>query len=206
MTLRLLPYGPAAWLVELDERDVLAVAAAIAELDDVAEVVPAARTVLVQLTPGADREQVAATLRELAERPGRRADHRRRERPSRSRSIYDGEDLDAVADACGLTVAEVVERHAAATYRCAFCGFAPGFAYLTGLDPALELPRRATPRTRVPAGSVAIAAAYSAVYPTASPGGWHLLGRTAAVLFDTTRDPPALITPGTTVRFRAAAS
>ena len=94
-----------------------------------------------------------------------------------------------------------MSRHSDATYRAAFCGFAPGFAYLTGLDPALQLPRRATPRTRVPAGSVAIAAGYSAVYPTTSPGGWHLVGHTDAVLFDADRDPPALIAPGTTVHF-----
>ena len=115
---------------------------------------------------------------------------------------YDGEDLGRRRGGCGLTIAEVVSppqrRDATAA---AFCGFAPGFAYLTGLDPALQLPRRATPRTRVPAGSVAIAAGYSAVYPTASPGGWHLLGHTDAVLFDADRDPPALIAPGTTVHF-----
>ncbi len=91
-------------------------------------------------------------------------------------------------------------------YQCAFCGFAPGFAYLTGLDPALELPRRATPRTRVPAGSVAIAAAYSAVYPTASPGGWHLIGRTAAVLFDTDAGPAGVDRARHDRPLRAAAS
>jgi KipI family sensor histidine kinase inhibitor len=115
---------------------------------------------------------------------------------------YDGPDLPAVADATGLSVAAVIERHSAVSYRAAFSGFAPGFAYLTGLDPALELPRRANPRPRVPAGSVAIAAGYSAVYPRSSPGGWHLIGRTNAVLFDPDRDPPALIAPGAIVRFR----
>lgn len=94
-----------------------------------------------------------------------------------------------------------MERHAAGTYRAAFCGFAPGFAYLTGLDPSLHLPRRDTPRTRVPAGSIAIAAEYTAVYPSASPGGWHLIGRTDATLFDPQRQPPALIVPGTAVHF-----
>jgi KipI family sensor histidine kinase inhibitor len=82
-----------------------------------------------------------------------------------------------------------------------FCGFAPGFAYLEGLDPGLHLPRRATPRTRVPPGSVAIAAAYTAVYPTASPGGWHLVGSTAMAVWDAERSPPALLAPGTLVRF-----
>jgi len=98
-------------------------------------------------------------------------------------------------------VAEVVDLHTSATYRCAFCGFAPGFGYLTGLDPSLHLARRATPRSRVPSGSVAIAAGYSAVYPTASPGGWHLLGRTHVELWRSDRDVPALITPGAFVRF-----
>ena len=100
-----------------------------------------------------------------------------------------------------MAVDAVVAAHAAATYTVAFCGFAPGFAYLTGLPAALRLPRRATPRPRVPAGSVAIAGELSAVYPTASPGGWHLLGRTDVALFDVDRDPPALLTPGTIVRF-----
>ena len=90
--------------------------------------------------------------------------------------MYDGEDLADVAAACGMSTDEVVRRHVAGRYTCAFCGFAPGFAYLTGLDPALHLPRRPTPRTRVPAGAVAIAAEYTAVYPSPSPGGWHLLG------------------------------
>ena len=86
--------------------------------------------------------------------------------------VYGGPDLVAVAEATGLTVGQVVERHLSGTYTVAFCGFSPGFAYLRGLDPALQIPRRAVPRTRVPAGSVAIAARYSSVYPSASPGGW----------------------------------
>ena len=99
---------------------------------------------------------------------------------------------------------EVVRRHSAVTYRAEFCGFAPGFAYLRGLDPALVLPRRDTPRPAVPAGSVAVADRYTAVYPTASPGGWHLLGRTDAVLWDERRADPATLRPGTRVRFRPA--
>ena len=114
---------------------------------------------------------------------------------------YDGPDLDAVAADIGLTVEEVVLAHSGASYRVAFCGFAPGFGYLTGLPDRLHLPRRATPRTNVPAGSVAIAAGYAAVYPADSPGGWHLLGSTEIVLFDPDRDPPALLVPGTPVRF-----
>lgn len=115
--------------------------------------------------------------------------------------IYDGEDLDAVARATELTTAEVVARHAGREYVAYMLGFTPGFAYLGELDLALVLPRRATPRPRVPAGSVAIAGAQTAVYPAATPGGWHLIGRTRLVLFDAERDPPALVRPGDRVRF-----
>ena len=114
---------------------------------------------------------------------------------------YDGEDLEGVAQQAGLSSDEVVARHSAPIYTVAFCGFAPGFGYLTGLDESLWLPRRATPRTRVPAGSVAIADRYAAVYPQASPGGWNLVGRTDATVWDPERRPPALLAPGTRVRF-----
>ena len=115
--------------------------------------------------------------------------------------VYDGPDLDDVAEATGLTRAEVVARHSDAEYEVAFCGFSPGFAYLRGLDPGLVVPRLGSPRTLVPAGSVAIADAWSAVYPRESPGGWRLLGRTDAVLWDLARPAPALLTAGTRVRF-----
>jgi KipI family sensor histidine kinase inhibitor len=107
-----------------------------------------------------------------------------------------------VARQLGLGVDEVIDRHIAAEYTVAFCGFSPGFGYLSGLDPALHLERRATPRTRVPRGAVAIAAGYSAVYPSASPGGWHLIGSTTTMLWDERADPPAALVPGRRVRFR----
>lgn len=114
---------------------------------------------------------------------------------------YDGEDLDDVARATGLTVADVIARHQARTYTVDTMGFAPGFAYLTGLDPALELPRRATPRERVPAGSIAIAGEQTAVYPFDSPGGWHLIGRVVGErMFDASGPLLAL---GDRVRFVA---
>ena len=116
---------------------------------------------------------------------------------------YDGPDLDSVAEVIGRTVDDVISLHSTASYEVAFCGFAPGFGYLRGVDPELQLPRRSTPRTRVPAGSVAIASEFSAVYPSESPGGWHLLGTTALVMFDPRRQPPALLAPGTIVRFDA---
>jgi KipI family sensor histidine kinase inhibitor len=200
MTARLLPYGPDALLVELDRSDEVAgVAAALrrARLPGVTDIVPAARTVLVRAERGAlVRSAVADVVADAKVAP---------ESPVEAvvevPVVYDGADLAAVAAAAGCSVDEVIERHAAGRYTVAFCGFAPGFAYLTGLDPLLHLPRRPEPRPRVPAGSVAIAAEYTSVYPSASPGGWHLLGRTELVLWDAERTPPALLTPGRGVRF-----
>ena len=114
-----------------------------------------------------------------------------------------GPDLADVTAHTGLSEEEVVARHSAAEYRVAMLGFTPGFAYLLGLDPALHMPRRATPRTRVPAGSVAIGGAQTGVYPRETPGGWHLIGRTPLSLFDPARDPPALLKPGMRVKFVA---
>ena len=116
---------------------------------------------------------------------------------------YDGPDLEIVAELTGLDPQEVVALHTRAAYRVAFIGFAPGFGYLRGGDPRLAVPRRETPRERVPAGAVAVAAEYSAVYPTDSPGGWRILGRTDLVMFDPAREPPVLLTPGTRVSFEA---
>jgi KipI family sensor histidine kinase inhibitor len=116
-------------------------------------------------------------------------------------ATYDGEDLEAVAAAVGRSVDEVVALHSSATYRVEMLGFLPGFPYLGGLPAALHLPRRPTPRVRVPAGSIAVAGALTGVYPSASPGGWHLLGTVDVALFDAERDPPALLAPGDRVRF-----
>lgn len=113
----------------------------------------------------------------------------------------DGPDLDAVAEGLGLTPAQVIEAHAAVTYHVFVLGFAPGFAYLGSLPDVLRLPRRPQPRPRVPAGSVAIAEAQTAIYPSATAGGWHLIGRTDVRAWDVRRDPPALLLPGDSVRF-----
>lgn len=194
--MRLLPNGPRAVLAEFDTlAEVMATAQAwrVAAWPGVQEVVPAARTVLVVhdgsfdttvLLPAADvaHHDTAATVVIEVE--------------------YDGADLSAVAQHLGGSVDDVIAAHSGATYTVAFCGFMPGFSYLVGLPSALWLPRRSTPRTRVPAGSVAIAAEFAAVYPRESPGGWHLLGRTDARLWNDEREPPALLPPGTTVRFR----
>lgn len=112
-----------------------------------------------------------------------------------------GPDLDAVAEHAGLSSQDVIERHAACEYRVAMLGFAPGFPYLLGLDPRLAMPRLATPRQRVQAGSVGIGGAQAGIYPRSGPGGWRIIGRTDAVLFDPSRDPPSLLAPGDRVRF-----
>jgi KipI family sensor histidine kinase inhibitor len=115
-------------------------------------------------------------------------------------TVFDGADLASVAAHWGVDEAAVVERLVAASMTVAFCGFAPGFAYLSGLDPDWAVPRLAAPRPRVPAGSVALAGGYAGIYPTASPGGWQLVGRTDVDLFDVRREQPALLPPGTRVR------
>jgi 5-oxoprolinase (ATP-hydrolysing) subunit B len=186
------PYGDRAVLIETD--DVLGLATAAADLDGVDEIVPAAETVLIGFDP---RRFDPGALAQLRPRPIDATASAMVEVPV----AYDGADLDLVATTAGLTVDEVVERHAAPIYTVAFCGFAPGFAYLRGLDPTLRQPRFDSPRTSVPAGSVGIAGEFTGVYPRSSPGGWRLLGRTAADLWDLERDPPALLTPGTRVRF-----
>jgi KipI family sensor histidine kinase inhibitor len=172
--------------------------AAIAGIGDV---VPAAETVLVIVRDATRLEPVRTAVEALEVGAGGTATDADGAEVVLD-VVYDGSDLADVAAAADMSVGRVVAAHAGATYRCDFCGFAPGFAYLSGLDSRLMLPRRGTPRTSVPAGSVAIAGPYTGVYPSASPGGWHLLGRTDAVLWDLTADPPALITPGATVRFR----
>ncbi|HKU03910.1 MAG TPA: allophanate hydrolase subunit 1, partial [Arthrobacter sp.] len=117
--------------------------------------------------------------------------------------VYDGEDLDEVAALTGLDRGGVVAAHTGQLWTAAFAGFAPGFAYLTGQDSSLAVPRRRSPRTAVPAGAVALGGAYSAVYPRQSPGGWQLIGRTDAAMWDLGRESPALVRPGDTVRFYA---
>jgi KipI family sensor histidine kinase inhibitor len=116
---------------------------------------------------------------------------------------YDGPDLADVASHTGLSEDEIVAAHTGSTWTVAFGGFAPGFAYLVGGDQRLAVPRRESPRTSVPAGSVGLAGEFSGIYPRSSPGGWQLIGRTDVVMFDVDRDPPALLTPGAQVRFVA---
>jgi KipI family sensor histidine kinase inhibitor len=197
--MRLRPCGEAAVLVEPGEGvDVLGLRQAVLGAVGVIEVVPAACTLLVQFDPAATTvEAIEHALTDVAvgTHPQPTGDAVELE------VHYDGADLAAVAYEIGVGVGEVIARHSAGTYTVAFCGFAPGFAYLSGLDPALQVARLAEPRKSVPAGSVGIAGEFTGVYPRASPGGWRLLGHTSASLWDSRRQPPALLGPGTTVRF-----
>lgn len=194
------PLGVLAELTDLETVHRLDAAVRAAELPGVVEVVPGYRTLLVTSCSPASAAQVRKTL-PLLDLPV--LDQVRRtvvEMPVG----YDGEDLAEVARLTGLPVAEVVRRHTAPEYLVAFLGFAPGFPYLLGLDPTLHVPRRATPRRSVPAGSVGLAGEQTGVYPASTPGGWQLIGRTETVLFDVQRDPPALLAAGDRVRFVAA--
>ncbi len=169
----------------------LSVAAWLADRVDAVDIVPGERTVLVD---GAAADAVSSALSGFLVTPAR-STSRLIELPT----VYDGEDLPLVARHLALSPDEVVERHLATAFTVAFCGFAPGFGYLTGLP--WTVPRLAAPRPRVPAGSVGLAGPYTGVYPSASPGGWLLIGRTDVRLFDVDASPPALLAPGTTVRF-----
>lgn len=174
-----------------------------ADLPGVLDIVPASRTVLLKL---AGPRYLAPTRQRLKTLRLRRPidEQARATQPDIVIEVtYDGADLADVAALTGLSVDEVVAAHTGTPWQVGFGGFAPGFAYLIGGDPRLQVPRRAEPRTRVPAGSVGLAGEFSGVYPRESPGGWQLIGRTAAVLFDVTRAQPALLTPGMTVAFRA---
>lgn len=163
------------------------------------ELVPGQRSLLLSFDPlKMDHDKLMQRVHELATMPPMLPNQRRHEIGVR----YDGEDLVCLAQELNITPEELVRRHAAPVYRVAFLGFAPGFPYLTGLDPTLQATRRSKPRLRVPSGSVAIAGEFTGIYPCATPGGWRLIGRTDAVLFDATCDSPALLTPGDEVHFR----
>ncbi|MEU6109007.1 allophanate hydrolase subunit 1 [Streptomyces albidoflavus] len=166
----------------------------------VEDLVPAARTVLLRLAPGADPSRVEQAVRGLEPGEARTGTGELVRIPV----VYDGEDLPGVAELTGLTVREVVRLHTATTWTVAFGGFAPGFGYLTGGPAELTVPRRAESRTRVPAGAVGLAGEFSGVYPRPSPGGWQLIGRTELELWREDRTPPALLRPGVRVRFEEA--
>lgn len=205
--MRIRPVGAHALLIDCDDADQVEGWRATlwrrrerGELSAV-EIVPAATTVLLDGVP--DAAATAARIATWAPRPPAPAGTAAGETVEVP-VTYDGEDLSVVAGHWSVDVPAVVERLTRTAFRVAFCGFAPGFAYLTGLPAALAVPRLPTPRPRVPAGSVALAGPYAGIYPAASPGGWLLVGRTGAALFDVHADPPARLTPGTEVRLVAA--
>lgn len=211
MRCRLLACGDAAVLVEvagIDEVLALHGALARAEPAGLVDLVPAARTVLVQVTPGTELEPLRRWIAELAAGtdPGAGPGRGRASDDAEALVVptrYDGPDLDEVAELTGLGVDGVVTAHTGQAWRVAFAGFAPGFGYLVGGDERLRVRRRDQPRTRVPAGAVGLAGEFSGVYPRESPGGWQLLGRTELAMWDENRDPPALLYPGRVVRFES---
>ena len=203
--MRLRPAGERGLLVEVESLELVhRLQAALRALDPpgVVELVPAYRTLLVVADPerAGALDELAARLPALELPPAEAVAGDPVEIPVR----YDGQDLPEVAGLTGLDAEEVVRRHTAPEYTVAFLGFSPGFPYLVGLDPALEVPRRDTPRTSIPAGSVGLAGGQTGIYPSASPGGWQLIGRTEVTLFDPRRDPPALLAPGSRLRFTVA--
>ena len=206
--------GERALLVECASlQDVMALHAALRAAPRAGQtgVLAAAATVMVRTSDPVATARLAVELAEMTlPAPPRRAGDGEADHAGGTGgtvvidTVYDGEDLARVAELTGLSVGAVVRRHSSTVWTAAFAGFAPGFAYLVADDSGLEVPRRAVPRTLVPAGSVALAAGFSAVYPRAGPGGWQLIGRTAARLWQLDRVQPALVAPGGTVRFRIA--
>ncbi|WP_431324776.1 5-oxoprolinase/urea amidolyase family protein [Rhizobium sp. YTU87027] len=200
-TLRFLPSGDDAFLVELEslEKTLTLLDALLADRPDgVRELIPAARTLMVQFDPlTTNPQRLAAAIARI----DLSTDTVRKGQTFDIPMTYDGEDLKDVAEILGWTIDEVIRRHSQATFTVAFTGFAPGFAYMTCDDVGFDVPRRTTPRVRIPAGSVALAGKFGGIYPSDSPGGWQLLGRTPLAVWDTTRPRAALLAPGDRVRF-----
>jgi 5-oxoprolinase (ATP-hydrolysing) subunit B len=197
--------GDQGWLVELGSGETGTLAAAIREqpwAELVADVVPAGATVLVTAVDMASTETLKAGIGRLLDQPWSRLAVPRVGRTIEIPVRYDGPDLAEVCSITGLSPAELARAHAGAKHVVSFFGFAPGFAYIDGCPDELALPRRATPRTRIEAGYVAIAGNQTVVYPGGTPGGWHLIGRTDQRLWDPDREPPNRLEVGDQVMFR----
>jgi KipI family sensor histidine kinase inhibitor len=196
------PYGPSAWLAD-DIVDPATWAAALEAMGvpGIEEIIPAETTVVVRCAR--DHHHAVGKMIDLVV-PS--SGETRRIPPLTIDVVYDGADIVELANAAQMSAADVVRLHSTGSYEVAFCGFSPGFGYLRGIDASLHVPRRPTPRTSVPAGSIGVAAGYTCVYPSASPGGWYLIGHTTASLWDASRTPPALLAPGRSVRFRRVPS
>lgn len=197
------PYGPMAWLIDdVESPAAWADALAAMEVPGVEEIVPAESTVVVRCTR--DRHDAIGDVLDVVV-PAQRADRADRAELTLD-VVYDGPDIAELAHVAQVSIDDVVRLHVTGRYEVAFCGFSPGFGYLSGIDRRLHVPRRSTPRTSVPAGSIGVAAGYTCVYPSTSPGGWYLIGHTTATLWDAGSDPPATLRPGRAVRFRRVAS
>jgi KipI family sensor histidine kinase inhibitor len=202
-TLQARPAGESGFLIDVRETDPAQVALGLRAVAgrhriDLVDVVPGLSTVLVTFSKPLSHKHFQEILSEVESEPTTRA-------AGGSITIdvhYEGPDLAEVASLTGLSVPEIIDLHTSTSFHAAFSGFAPGFVYLTGVPEQLRVPRRPEPRTTLPGGSVALADQFTAVYPRPSPGGWRLIGITSMVLWDARQDPPAVIRPGMTVRFR----
>lgn len=204
MTCLIRPAGDRALLVQTgDLATTLALAGALqrAAIPGIEDLIPAAETVLVRVSAHTNIDDLGARVLELSSGLATEAGAGDRSSPLTIPVRYDGPDLADVSAASGLTCREVIAAHTGTIWRAAFVGFAPGFAYLSGGDPRLTVPRRTESRTSVPAGSVALGGEFSAVYPRQSPGGWQIIGTTDATLWDVDAEPPAAIQPGDWVSF-----
>ncbi|WP_052669777.1 5-oxoprolinase subunit B family protein [Nitriliruptor alkaliphilus] len=199
--MKVLPCGDTGLLVEVaDLRAVVGLYRRLVERDlaGVVGLVPASRTLLVQFDPArTSGATIAGVVRDLDPHVAPSAPTREVEVPV----VYDGEDLEQVAELTGLGVRGVITAHTGQVWTVGFVGFAPGFGYLVGEDRRLHVPRHPHPRSSVPVGAVGLADEFSGIYPRRSPGGWRLIGRTEVTVWDVAREPPALLEPGAQVRF-----
>lgn len=197
--MRILPSGARGLLLEFDSlEEVLAQYAALQDAElPVLDLVPAGRTILVVGDRDTDLRSLAGALEQIG--PGEHTGHSGA--PVEIPVQYDGEDLTEAADLLGWSPEELVRRHREEEWTVAFCGFAPGFGYLSGTRFEWDVPRRSSPRTKVPPGSLALAGEFTGVYPRESPGGWQLIGHALVDVFDLDRDPAAMLAPGASVRF-----
>ena len=192
------PYGPDAWLADgVESPATWAEALRAMAIPGIGEIVPAESTVVVRCAR--DRHAAVGDVLDRVVAVDRTSDPTA---PLTIEVVYDGPDIAELASTARISVDDVIRLHATGSYEVAFCGFSPGFGYLRGLDHRLHVPRRSTPRVSVPAGSIGVAAGYTCVYPSPSPGGWYLIGHTTTTVWDADRDPPSRLVPGRPVRFR----
>lgn len=207
--MRILPSGSTGLLLECDDLDQVGRLHALVEAAPpvgVVDLVPAARTLLLVLDPEVTSPDRARDAVASLDKDHDQRDRAQEPEPLTIPVTYDGDDLDDVAALLDCSTDEVVRRHTSGVWWVAFCGFAPGFGYLAAEGAGADqwsIPRKDTPRTKVPVGAVGLAAEFTGIYPRVSPGGWQLIGRTEVPMFDLDRDAPALLVPRTRVQFVA---